>query len=300
MIAAFGGADALFHPDVLGPLAVVKLAQLGIAVGGIGLLANPAGRRIPRVVGAAIVAAIYASAAASGILRGDASSTSTLLLSGVLASAVILPWGAVAQAATVLVATIALVATAAACPDGSAVLAGHRGLALVVGFLGSIAIASEHRRHRRAREHVAGVLSGQTEILERITAGASLDDVLTALATMIERHADGMRCSILLLDGDTLRYGVAPSLPPDYREATHGIVIGPTSDRAAARRSGASPSSWSTSRPTRYGRVSATSPSRPGCARAGRRPSSAASARASAPSRCTTRSRGRPTRAIFS
>ncbi len=99
---------------------------------------------------------------------------------------------------------------------------------LVIAVLGAIGIARHQWRQRRAGNHVAAILAGQTSILERIMTGAPLDEVLTALATMVERHAAGMRCSILLLDGDTLRYGVAPSLPAAYRDATNGIVIGPT------------------------------------------------------------------------
>jgi signal transduction histidine kinase len=113
-------------------------------------------------------------------------------------------------------------------PDAIAALAGARGIVLAVGFASVIAMAYVHARHRRARTHLAAVLTGQTEILDRITRGAPLDAILTALVEMVERHAEGMLCSVLLLEGNVLSYGVAPNLPPTYREATHAIVIGPT------------------------------------------------------------------------
>jgi len=113
-------------------------------------------------------------------------------------------------------------------PKVIAALVGARGIALAVGFASAIAMAYVHARHRRARTHLAAVLAGQTEILDRITRGAPLDAILTALVAMVERHAEGMLCSVLLLEGNVLRYGAAPSLPPTYREATHAIVIGPT------------------------------------------------------------------------
>src|SRR5438105_3248653 len=113
-------------------------------------------------------------------------------------------------------------------PGGVAVLVGARGIALAVGLASASAMAYVHARHRRARTHLAAVLAGQTEILDRITRGAPLDAILSALVEMVERHAEGMLCSVLLLEGNVLRYGAAPSLPATYREATHAIVIGPT------------------------------------------------------------------------
>ncbi len=187
-----------------------------------------AARGRPRLVAAAVLSALYIAIAVAGTLRGDATSTALLLLCGGIGSAVLLPWGAGAQLATVVVAVATLGMPLVSVPDAFGTLVGFRGAALAVGFASSIAIAYVHARHRRARTHLAAVLAGQTEILERITRGTPLDAVLTALVDMVERHADGMLCSVLLLDGNVLRYGVAPGLPATYREATHGIVIGPT------------------------------------------------------------------------
>jgi formate hydrogenlyase transcriptional activator len=67
------------------------------------------------------------------------------------------------------------------------------------------------------------------DALKMMLIGASLNEVLTSLARLIEAHSEGMLCSIFLLDADGLhlRYGVAADLPQAYRAATDGVCIGP-------------------------------------------------------------------------
>jgi formate hydrogenlyase transcriptional activator len=67
------------------------------------------------------------------------------------------------------------------------------------------------------------------DALKMMLIGASLNEVLTSLARLIEAHSEGMLCSIFLLDDDGLhlRYGVAADLPQAYRAATDGVCIGP-------------------------------------------------------------------------
>jgi PAS domain S-box-containing protein len=67
------------------------------------------------------------------------------------------------------------------------------------------------------------------DALKMMLIGASLNEVLTSLARLIEAHSEGMLCSIFLLDEDGLhlRYGVAADLPQAYRAATDGVCIGP-------------------------------------------------------------------------
>jgi len=50
---------------------------------------------------------------------------------------------------------------------------------------------------------------------------------LDALVRFLEKQAMGMQCSVLILDGDRLRHGAAPSLPAAYSRAIDGIPIGP-------------------------------------------------------------------------
>ncbi len=79
-------------------------------------------------------------------------------------------------------------------------------------------------------EHADSValLARQTEVLERIAAGAALPDVLTGIATALEELVPGSRCSVLLLDAGlaTLHHGAAPSLPEAYSASIDGMSIG--------------------------------------------------------------------------
>jgi PAS domain S-box-containing protein len=57
--------------------------------------------------------------------------------------------------------------------------------------------------------------AGQSRVLEMIASDAPLADVLTSLVLLMEGQAEGLRCSILLLnrDGKHVRHGAAPNLP---------------------------------------------------------------------------------------
>lgn len=72
-------------------------------------------------------------------------------------------------------------------------------------------------------------LFDQSRVLEMIAANASLSEVLTSLVLLMEGQADGLRCSILLLDrdGKHVRHGAAPNLPETYVKAVDGAPIGP-------------------------------------------------------------------------
>ena len=56
------------------------------------------------------------------------------------------------------------------------------------------------------------------EILRMILAGASLKEVLTSVARVVESHREGMLCSVWLLDQDRahMRAIAAPTLPESY------------------------------------------------------------------------------------
>src|SRR6476646_1764124 len=69
----------------------------------------------------------------------------------------------------------------------------------------------------------------QSRVLEMIAADAPLSEVLTSLVILMEGQAEGLRCSILLLnrDGKHVRHGAAPNLPEAYVKAVDGSPIGP-------------------------------------------------------------------------
>ncbi len=58
-----------------------------------------------------------------------------------------------------------------------------------------------------------------------IAADAPLSEVLTSLVLLMEGQAEGLRCSILLLnrDGKHVRHGAAPNLPEAYVKAVDGV-----------------------------------------------------------------------------
>jgi PAS domain S-box-containing protein len=70
---------------------------------------------------------------------------------------------------------------------------------------------------------------GQSRVLEMIAADAPLVEVLTSLVLLMEGQAEGLRCSILLLnrDGKHVRHGAAPNLTEAYVKAVNGAAIGP-------------------------------------------------------------------------
>lgn len=71
--------------------------------------------------------------------------------------------------------------------------------------------------------------AGQSRVLEMIAADAPLSEVLNSLVLLMEEQAEGLRCSILLLnrDGKRVRHGAAPNLPEAYVKAVDGAPIGP-------------------------------------------------------------------------
>jgi PAS domain S-box-containing protein len=70
---------------------------------------------------------------------------------------------------------------------------------------------------------------GQRELLEHIARGSTLPSVLDQIVRLIERQAEEMVCSILLLDREhgVLRHGAAPNLPPQFVRSIDGCAIGP-------------------------------------------------------------------------
>jgi hypothetical protein len=70
---------------------------------------------------------------------------------------------------------------------------------------------------------------GQHHVLEKVARGGPLSIVLEAIVLLVEQQAEGMLCSVLLVDEEhqTLASGVAPSLPSEYRHAIDGTKIVP-------------------------------------------------------------------------
>jgi two-component system cell cycle sensor histidine kinase/response regulator CckA len=80
------------------------------------------------------------------------------------------------------------------------------------------------------------LLVAQNLLLEMIVAGAPLDDVLGAMATVIELRDQSARCCILLPDpdGSTLRLKVAPKLPESFAHSLKSLPISPLAGACGA------------------------------------------------------------------
>ena len=78
------------------------------------------------------------------------------------------------------------------------------------------------------RKRAEALLTGEKRILEMVAKGDSLNQILHTLCRLVEEQASDVLTSILLLEGNRLRHGGAPSLPKAYTDAIDGIVIGPS------------------------------------------------------------------------
>ncbi|HTF65994.1 MAG TPA: PAS domain-containing protein, partial [Edaphobacter sp.] len=78
------------------------------------------------------------------------------------------------------------------------------------------------------RKRAEDLLTREKRILEMVAKGDPLPQILDGVCRFVEAQASGFLASILLVDGNRLRHGGAPSLPKTYTDAIDGIVIGPS------------------------------------------------------------------------
>ncbi len=79
-------------------------------------------------------------------------------------------------------------------------------------------------------ERLKALVYGQAKFLELVSSGASLTSILEAIALWVEHQSENdLHAAILILDhsGKRLLHGAAPSLPDEYNQVVHGVVIGP-------------------------------------------------------------------------
>ena len=94
------------------------------------------------------------------------------------------------------------------------------------GTVVQLLVVSRDVTERRREETLR---AGQHQVLELIATGAPLPAVLDSIVRLVESEAEGMACTVLLLDDDgtTVRHGAAPSMPDGYLQALQGLSIGP-------------------------------------------------------------------------
>jgi PAS domain S-box-containing protein len=79
------------------------------------------------------------------------------------------------------------------------------------------------------RKREESLARGQSALLARIASSEPLPALLEAIVAYVERHADGIVASVMLLDpdGGQLRLGAAPHLPEAYRRSIASVPTGP-------------------------------------------------------------------------
>ena len=77
------------------------------------------------------------------------------------------------------------------------------------------------------RKRAEALLAGEKRILEMVARGASLAQILETLCRLVEEQIHDVLASVLLVEGNRLRHGAAPSLPESYTAAIDGMAIGP-------------------------------------------------------------------------
>ena len=78
------------------------------------------------------------------------------------------------------------------------------------------------------RKQTEALLAGEKRVLELVAKGDPLPAILDSLCRLVEEQARGALASILLVQGDRLKHGGAPSLPKAYTDAIDGVLIGPS------------------------------------------------------------------------
>jgi len=77
------------------------------------------------------------------------------------------------------------------------------------------------------RKRAESLLAGEKRVLELVARGNPLPEILDTLCRLVEEQDNGALASILLVEGDRLKCGGAPSLPKAYTDAIDGVLIGP-------------------------------------------------------------------------
>lgn len=95
-------------------------------------------------------------------------------------------------------------------------------------WVGTVQDVTEWKRTNEALHRQSTDLALHNEILQRITAGTDLTELLEELAHRVESQHPGMIVSILLAseDGVYLEHAAAPNLPAFYNEAISGVKVG--------------------------------------------------------------------------
>ncbi|MDP2401837.1 MAG: CBS domain-containing protein, partial [Actinomycetota bacterium] len=115
------------------------------------------------------------------------------------------------------------------CHDGTRRTVEISGITLGEEFLATFRDVTEHRHQQSLLAFSNGMLAFSNGILQQVSTGTPLLDVLDHMARVFEKQMPGVMCSILLLteSGQQLVHAAGPSLPQAYSAAIDGVDIGP-------------------------------------------------------------------------
>jgi len=231
--------DVLMRPRP-GPLLVVKLLQCAIVAG---LLRATRRVRVTaqlRRIGMLAVIGVYATTAASGVLRGEILTSTILLLATMMSTATFVPWGAWPQGATAIAALAAIGTMRLGISLPMERDAFYRWIGLSIVAAGSVWIAREHERQRRERRHAERLLAAESRVSSALArAGAeiirseSAPGVLENLCGLVAELLSCDQTSLLLYDPGDNCFAVHSSF--GHRAADAETVLGlraPASDVA--------------------------------------------------------------------
>jgi signal transduction histidine kinase len=186
----FALVDTLVGAPRLGPLLLVKGVQCGALVAG--LVALPfAGRgRELRWLGAAVVTALYVTTAVSAVLRHEIVASSFLYVATAMATASFVPWGALAQLLTAVVAAAALLIDRVLLEEPLDAAFVYRSAALAFALFGSVWVAHEHERQRRERRRAERELAAESRIAAALALAG--EEIIRCESTpgMLDRVCD--------------------------------------------------------------------------------------------------------------
>jgi diguanylate cyclase (GGDEF)-like protein/PAS domain S-box-containing protein len=93
-------------------------------------------------------------------------------------------------------------------------------------MMGTLMDITERKALLQAELKAQDAVEEQARVLEMIARGEPLERLLDAVVRLIEAQLPHALCSVLRLEGNTLRDGAAPRLPEAYTRAIDGLIIG--------------------------------------------------------------------------
>ncbi|MEX2454673.1 MAG: PAS domain S-box protein, partial [Rhodospirillaceae bacterium] len=123
--------------------------------------------------------------------------------------------------------------------DGKSVPVEYTVAAMVDSDSGAVSGAVVNFRDVTGPKRDADLHALESHVLEMVSVGTPLGDILGEIAETVDRLLDGVRSSVMLVERDLLRVGAAPRMPAAFCSAIDGIEIregsGPCGTAAARR-----------------------------------------------------------------